>query len=117
MKIKNARTVGVIYHHSTLHAMEVVNRVWFSETGNHARITGLGEEGHSAKSLHYGTMTDIRCRAFDVDADLEHCTEKERKGIDHQLKKRLGSDEYDIVWERLGTVHAHLHIEVDPKGD
>jgi hypothetical protein len=117
MKTKAANTVGVIYHHSTLHAMEVMNRVWFDVTGHHARITGLGEEGHSATSLHYGTKDDIRCRAFDVDADKEHCTKIERIKINNQLKKRLGSGEFDIVWEHLNSTLAHLHIEVDPKGE
>lgn len=115
MKVKQERTVGVIYHHSTLHAMEVVDRVWRKLVGQHARITGLGEEGHSEGSRHYGRPGDIRTMAFDVDADIQHLPVHLRHVVHEELQRRLGEDEYDLVWEGMDSVHAHLHVEVDPK--
>lgn len=130
MKIKNLRTVGPGPIHPAIHhAMNVVDRVWRKHTGTHARITGLGEEGHSEGSRHYGIEGDIRLRAFDVDADDEHLVpgadvpEETRAtlartaqhAIDKELRKRLGEFEYDLVWKDLGEITAHLHLEYDPK--
>ena len=115
MIVKNARTVGVVYHHSTLHAMEVVNRVWWAEVGQHARVTGLAEEGHSEGSKHYGLKTDIRCMAFDVDADEEHLPPNKQAVVNREIRRRLGANEYNILWESMRTVNAHLHISVRPR--
>lgn len=113
MKTKASSTVGVLFHHSILHAAEVVDRTWRRVTGAHAVVTGLGEEGHSETSLHYGVVGDIRTRAMDFRArDL---TPEERHEIDAELHRRLGEGEFDIVWERLDTPTPHLHVEVDPK--
>ena len=115
MKIKNARTtLGVEgAHPSLIHALLVVDRVWRKVTGKHPIVTGLAEEGHSEASKHYGIPGDTRCRAFDVRAtDL---TPEERVEIDAELHRRLGANEFDLPWEHLGTVNAHLHLEVDPK--
>ena len=89
MKVKNERTVGVIFHHSMLHGLEVVDRTWRKVTGTHARVTGLGEEGHSEGSLHYGVSGDIRTRAFDVDADDPPLTLQMRSEILRELRIRL----------------------------
>lgn len=115
MKIKNARTAlgPAGAHPSMLHALDVTDRVWRRATGKHPIITGLAEEGHSEGSRHYGVPGDARCRAFDVRcADL---TPEERVEIDAELARRLGANEFDIVWEALGTANAHLHVEADPK--
>ena len=115
MKVKNARTVlGVEGAHPSLaHAMGVVDRVWRKVTGKHPIVTGLAEEGHSETSRHYGVPGDTRCRAFDIRAvDL---TPEDRLEIDAELHRRLGANEFDVVWEALGTVNSHLHLEVDTK--
>lgn len=114
MKIKNARTTlgpsGA--HPAMIYALDVVDRVWRRHTNLHARVTGLAEEGHSERSLHYGLVGDARCRAFDIDAsDL---TEAQRKAIDAEVRTRLSDLEFDFVWERLETEEAHLHVEFDP---
>ena len=115
MKVKNARTVlgpeGA--HPSLIHAFGVTDRVWRKVTGRHPLITGLAEEGHSEGSRHYGILGDSRCRAFDVRAsDL---TPEMRMEIDAELHRRLGANEFDVVWEALGTANSHLHLEVDSK--
>ena len=115
MKVKNARTVlgPAGAHPSLVHALGVVDRVWRKVTGKHPIITGLAEEGHSEGSRHYGILGDPRCMAFDVRCvDL---TPEERVEIDAELHRRLGANEFDIVWEALGTANAHLHLEADPK--
>ena len=115
MKVKNTRTaLGVEGAHPSLaHAMGVVDRVWRKVTGRHPIVTGLAEEGHSETSRHYGIPGDSRCRALDVRAvDL---TPEERVEIDAELHRRLGANEFDVVWEALGTVNSHLHLEVDAK--
>jgi len=115
MKVKNARTVLGPFgaHPSLLHALGVTDRVWRKVTGKHMIVTGLAEEGHSEGSRHYGVPGDARCRAFDVRAaDL---TPEARLEIDAELHRRLGANEFDVVWEALGTVNAHLHLEVDAK--
>jgi hypothetical protein len=114
VKIKAERTVSGPWHPAIEHAANVTDRVWLAVTGRHARITGLGEEGHSERSLHYGIPGDIRIRAIDVDADDTHVTAQQQAKIDSELRKRLGI-EYDIVWEHMGTVNAHLHLEYDPE--
>ena len=115
MKTKVTRTVlgpeGM--HPSAIHAALVVDRVWRRVTGKHPIVTGLAEEGHSEGSLHYGIPGDTRCRAFDIRAaDL---TPEERLEVDAELGRRLGANEFDLVWEALGTPNAHLHVEVDPR--
>jgi len=102
-------------HPSIHHAANVIDRVWRKHTGRHARVTGLGEEGHSERSLHYGVLGDIRVRAIDIDADDSHVNASQVAAIDAELRQRLGT-EYDIVWEHMGTQLAHLHVEYDPKG-
>jgi len=39
---------------------------------------------------------------------------EQRVKVDSELRARLGTS-YDILWEHMGTVNAHLHIEYDPK--
>jgi hypothetical protein len=114
MILKDTKTVSLGPMHPSLHhALNVIDRVWREHTGNQARITGLGEEGHSRGSLHYGVPGDIRLRAADVDADEQHLPAAKRPALDAELRKRLGVGEFDLVWEGLGTPYAHLHIEVD----
>lgn len=115
MKIKASATVVVSMHPSALHAMEVVDRVWRKIVGRHARITGLGEEGHSEGSLHYGIPGDIRTRAFDVDADEEALPTHLRDEVDAELRRRLPRGEFDIILEASGTPNVHYHIETDPR--
>ena len=115
MKVKNARTVlgpeGA--HPSLRHAHLVIDRIWRKVTGTHPLVTGLAEEGHSEGSLHYGIPGDSRCRAIDYRAsDL---TPEARIEIDAEAHRRLGANEFDIVWEALGTANSHLHLEVDSK--
>ena len=114
MKIKNARTVGGPWHPAIHHAANVIDRVWRAVTGQHPRCTGLGEEGHSERSKHYGLPGDIRLQAIDIDADGERVNDAQVAVIDAELRARLGTD-YDILWEAMGTVNAHLHVEYDPK--
>lgn len=114
VKIKNSLTVSGPWHPAIEHAVNVTDDVWYAITGRQARITGLGEEGHSERSLHYGVRGDTRIRAIDVDADENHVTPQQQAKIDSELRKRLGTV-YDIVWEAMGTVHAHLHVEYDPE--
>ena len=114
MKIKNARTVGGPWHPAIHHAANVIDRVWRAVTGRHPRCTGLGEEGHSERSRHYGTPGDIRLRAIDIDADAEQLDAGQQATIDAELRARLGTD-YDILWEAMGTANAHLHVEYDVK--
>lgn len=128
MKIKNSRTVAVELHPSIHHVLNVVDRVWRHETDSQPRVTGLGEEGHSEGSRHYGLEGDIRIRAVDIDADdnrlcpaadvsldlRPHLARATRERIDTELRARLGT-EFDIVWEGIGTISAHCHIEYDPK--
>lgn len=114
MKIKAERTVSGPWHPSIEHAADIIDRVWRAATGRHARVTGLGEEGHSERSLHYGIPGDIRLRAIDVDADAEQIDTRQQAKVDSELRRRLGI-EYDIVWEQMGTPNAHLHVEFQPK--
>lgn len=108
MKVKQTNTSVISMHPSIEHALNVVDRVWFAHTGTHAIVTGLQEEGHSAKSKHYGLVGDIRCRAIDIRDNLDADT---RDLIDKELSLRLARGfEFDIVWES-----NHLHIEYDPK--
>ncbi len=108
MIFKVSTAVGEL-HPAIEHAMNVVDRVWFKVTGVQAVCTGLGEEGHSPRSRHYGILGDIRCRAFDI--RTRNLSEVQRQEIDDSLRVRLGAGlEFDIVWESL-----HLHLEFDPK--
>lgn len=117
LKVKDARTVlgpeGA--HPAIIYAHLVVDRVWRSVTGRHARVTGLAEEGHSHASLHYGVVGDSRCRAIDYDADAEALSEDERLRVNKELLRRLPDAEFDVIWESLGTPKAHLHVEWDAK--
>lgn len=124
MIVKDSKTVPLAGVTPAIHhAMNVVDRVWRTHTGQQARVTGLQEEGHSGGSRHYGLPGDVRCRAFDVDADDEHLTHattrlnaaQVRTAILEELRRRLGQGEYDIMFELIGTPGAHLHIEEDPK--
>lgn len=109
MKIKQSATVGVSYHPAVLYAMEVVDRVWSNLMLGHPIVTGLGEEGHSKTSLHYGLHGDIRTRAFDV--RTKDLGQVNIDAIDNELRQRLAAPlEFDIVWEA-----SHLHIEYQPK--
>lgn len=96
-------------HPATHHALNVVDRVWRKIVGVHPVCTGLGEEGHSKNSKHYGLIGDIRCRAFDIRTrDLSAVQIEE---LDDSLRVRLAAGlEYDILWE-----NDHLHIEHDPR--
>lgn len=114
MKIKAERTVGGPWHPSIEHAAGVIDRVWRAVVGQHPRVTGLGEEGHSERSLHYGLPGDIRVRAIDIDADSGRINADQQRRVDEELRRRLGT-EYDIVWEQMGTVNAHLHVEYQPE--
>ena len=114
MQVKATRTVSGPWHPSIHHAANVIDRVWRALCGKHPRVTGLGEEGHSERSKHYGELGDVRIRAIDIDADFTAIPEDLVDAVDRALRERLGID-YDIVWERMGTPHAHLHIEYDPK--
>lgn len=114
MKIKVDRTVGGPWHPAIEHAADIIDRVWRAHTGKQARVTGLGEEGHSESSLHYGIPGDIRLRAIDVDADEQHCTAAQRIKIHNDLLRRLGT-EFDVIWEAMGTPNAHLHVEFQPE--
>ena len=114
MKIKAANTVGGPWHPAIEHAANVIDRVWRKHVSQHPRVTGLGEEGHSERSKHYGDVGDVRVRAIDIDADRERITADQQMKVDAELRERLGT-EYDIIWEYMETVRAHLHVEWDPK--
>ena len=86
MIVKNARTVGVVYHYSILHAMDVVDRV-----------RGDKQTIHSVRPVRDQMPPDLQWR---IDADL-----RKRLGVLH---------EYQIVWENMGTAAAHMHVEFDP---
>lgn len=115
MRTKNARTVGVVYHHSILHAMEVADRVILAMTGDQMRVTGLGEEGHSRNSKHYGVPGDIRTRAFDLDADADHIPPAILDDVVAELQTRLPREEFLVLMEGEGTISAHIHIGFQPK--
>jgi len=109
MQIKDSKTVVLKLHPAAEHALNVVDRVWFSVTGVQPVVTGLGEEGHSKSSRHYGILGDIRCRAFDI--RTSGLSDAQMDEIDQQLRMRLCAGlEFDIIWEKI-----HLHIEYDPK--
>ena len=114
MKIKAANTVGGPWHPAIEHFANLVDLVWRKHTGQHPRVTGLGEEGHSERSLHYGKPGDVRLRAIDFDADDTRITAEQQVKVDAELRELAGTA-YDIVWEHMGTVRAHLHGEYDPK--
>ena len=66
----------------------------------HRRFPSLLDGVHSKNSLHYtGNAFDLRVWIY---------TEKQRKTLLIQLRKKLGID-YDVVDEV-----DHLHIEYDP---
>lgn len=121
MKVKVTRTAGLGLHPSLEHALLVIDWVWFEETGEHAILTGWGEEGHSEGSRHYGVrllhagkvFSDLRSHAADIRDTL---TDPQRTRIDQKLRRRLGELEYDLVWERKKDgARSHLHVEVDRK--
>lgn len=123
MKTKVSRTVaGFGVHPSIHHAALVIDRVWWMLFQRHPIVTGLGEEGHSEGSRHYGyrvqtaagkLYSEVRCMAIDIRDDL---SEVERERADAELRQRLGEGEYDLVWETKGDgTPSHLHVEVDPK--
>lgn len=117
MKIKDAKTTlgpeGA--HPAILYAMDVVDRIIRRRTGRHMRVTGLAEEGHSEKSRHYGIPGDARCRAFDFDADETEMNAAQRAKIRDDIEYRLCVEDFDFVWEGLGTSAAHGHVEFDPE--
>ena len=115
MLVKNSRTVALVLHPAIEHAANVVDRVWHAVVGQHARCTGLGEEGHSKRSKHYGELGDVRCRAIDIDGDTDHLPPHLEAKVMKELKARLPRPEYDVVFEGRGKVWAHVHIEFDPK--
>lgn len=129
MILKDSKTVVLGPVHPAIHhAMNVVDTAWRKITGHQARVTGLGEEGHSDKSRHYGIPGDIRLRAFDVDADdtavcpdtiteidLEKLASGYRSKLETEIRTRLAHPhEFQVIFEFLGTVRAHMHIEYDP---
>lgn len=110
MRVKATRTVGLALHPSLEHALIEVDRAWREVLEEDPVVTGLQEEGHSKKSLHYGILGDVRARAGDL---RWRGTEEQRLEIDRRLRARLGTA-YDIVWESLGKPNVHLHVEYDP---
>ena len=116
MIIKNARTVALELHPSIHHAANVIDRIWRSLVGQHARVTGLGEEGHSKGSKHYGLEGDVRQRAIDIDADAEHLPAHVEERVLEELRKRLPPEEFLVLFEGKGTARAHIHIGYQPKG-
>lgn len=90
-------------HPAIRYALDVVSYV----AGRDYRpvITSAQDSTHAARSLHYGRVGDVRCRAIDVRMPLPRYIERLVK----ELGRRLGPD-FDIVPET-----DHLHIEYDPK--
>jgi len=112
--LKVERTGVIIWHHSALHAMDIVNQVWASSDFGIPVITGAQEEGHGAaryRSLHYGTAMDIRCRAFDV--RLPNKEYQSLAKVAATLQYVLGTA-FDVVLEkRASGSYSHFHIEFD----
>lgn len=80
----------------------------FNDYGVDCVITSCNDSRHSATSLHYaGSAVDLRTKHFadDFDKDILRAT----------IKEALGQD-FDVLLERLGTPHEHLHIEWQPRG-
>ena len=116
MKIKDSKTIlgPAGAHPAIIYAMDVVDRIIRRRTGRQMRVTGLSEEGHSEGSRHYGIIGDPRCYAFDFDADDATMTAAQRVQIEGDIIKRLSVEDFDFLWEALGTPSAHGHLEFDP---
>lgn len=82
-------------------AMSVADQLSLKISGKEIVITSLLDGVHSKGSLHYkGEAFDLRVWIY---------TEKQKKALIYQLKKKLGIN-FDILDEE-----THLHIEFDKK--
>ena len=82
-------------------AMSIADMLSLKISGKEMVVTSLLDGVHSKNSLHYtGNAFDMRVWIY---------TEKQKKAIFYQLKKKLGIN-YDVVDEE-----THLHIEFDKK--
>lgn len=82
-----------------MNAMAIADALSLKISGKEIVITSLLDGVHSKNSLHYsGNAFDIRVWIY---------TEKQKKALFYQLRKKLGID-FDVIDES-----DHLHIEFD----
>lgn len=81
-------------------AMSVADQLSLKISGKEMVVTSLLDGVHSKNSLHYtGNAFDMRVWIY---------TEKQKKTLFYQLKKKLGIN-FDVLDEE-----THLHVENDP---
>lgn len=83
-----------------MNAMAIADALSLKISGKEIVVTSLLDGVHSKNSLHYkGEAFDIRVWIY---------TEKQKKALFYQLKKKLGIN-WDIIDEQ-----DHIHLENDP---
>ena len=83
-----------------MRAMTIADELSMKIAGKECVITSLLDGVHSKNSLHYtGNAFDLRVWIY---------TEKQKKAVLYQLRKKLGIN-YDVINET-----DHIHVEFDP---
>lgn len=99
-KMMNNNPIHLSATKEIMEAMLIADELSMKIAGKECVITSLLDGVHSKNSLHYtGNAFDMRVWIY---------TEKQKKALLYQLKKKLGIN-YDVVDEE-----DHIHIEFDP---
>ena len=89
-------------------ALTVCNEVYAVHDTNMV-ITSMNDGTHSLQSKHYrGDAADLRTRNLPQNVDPQD--------VVREIKERLNSRDYDVIFESADTPNEHIHIEYDPKG-
>lgn len=98
-----------VLHPAIKHALDVVSEVWAAVPGaGRPVVTSFQDSRHSATSLHYGKVGDVRCRALDLRTWPTVIPSDMLQPTVEVLQEHLGPD-YDVVLET-----DHIHVEYDP---
>ena len=72
-------------------------------------VTSCNDGAHSRTSLHYrGSAVDLRTKSLPTNTG--------KRWFVSELRRRLGSTDFDVILEHLGGVQEHCHLEYQPKG-
>lgn len=90
-------------------AIETAHNIWFDQYHVDLWVTSISDGRHKKNSLHYsGQAVDFRTQNIAAPQDREAATKK--------LREALGQD-YDTLFEYVGTPNEHCHCEYDPGHD
>ncbi len=86
---------------------QVAEGIWADEGAPELVVTSVNDGQHSTTSLHWaGAAVDLRTKNLPSDAAKRRAKDR--------LKAVLGRD-FDVILEKLGQAHEHVHVEWQPR--